>query len=308
VPEDLKKNKKKKSLAAQREELRSLAKPDPDAAPRPAIDMKKIGIRVGLLVVGLWAAAAAIWSYTRSWIPFAIVGLVSIAVVVAGVWFVRLVAKQKDIGAILQGADTEEGRKEALRRLATDYKKDDTQAVLAKAQLEMQEEPKKALETLEAIDLSKQMEPVADQVRSMRAMIHLTLGDVKEARTLVDAMKMGKQDDVKTRAMFASVAAEAWGRTGQGKKALELLELFNADEPELGEIKVQIWRARAFAYAGVSDMKGAGRALRKLAEMNPQLLGMFLTTKRVHPMLAQEAKQLLMRSGAVKPKMVQKRM
>jgi hypothetical protein len=108
--------------------------------------------------------------------------------------------------------------------------------------------------------------------------------------------------------MFASVAAEAWGRTGQGKKALELLEMFNADEPELSEIKVQIWRARAFAYAGVSDMKGAGRALRKLAEMNPQLLGMFLTTKRVHPMLAQEAKQLLMRSGAVKPKMVQKRM
>jgi tetratricopeptide (TPR) repeat protein len=308
VPDDPKKSKKKKSLAAQREELRSLAKPDPAAPARPSVDMKKIGMRVGLVLAAFWGGAAAVWSYVHSWIPFAIVGLLTVAVVVAGVWFVRLIAKQKDIGAILQGADTEEGRKEALRRLATEYKKDDTQAVLAKAQLEMQEEPKKALETLEAIDLAKQMEPVADQVRSMRAMIHLTLGDVKEARTLVDGMKMGKQDDVKTRAMFASVAAEAWGRTGQGKKALELLELFNADEPELGEVKVQIWRARAFAYAGVSDMKGAGRALRKLAEMNPQLLGMFLTSKRVHPMLAQEAKQLLMRSGAVKPKMVQKRM
>jgi tetratricopeptide (TPR) repeat protein len=308
VPDDPKKTKKKKSLAAQRDELRNLAKPDPDAPQRPSVDLKKIGLRVGLILAAFWGGAVLVWSVSHSIIPFIVVGVLSTAVVVAGVWFVRLVGKQKDIGAILQGADTEEGRKEALRRLSSEYKKDDTQAMLARAQLEMQEEPAKALVTLEAIDLSKQMEPVADQVRSMRAMIHLTLGDVKEARALVDAMKMGKQDDVKTRAMFASVAAEAWGRTGQGKKALELLEMFNADEPELGEIKVQIWRARAFAYAGVSDMKGAGRALRKLAEMNPQLLGMFLTSKRVHPMLAQEAKQLLMRSGAVKPKMIQKRM
>ena len=76
----------------------------------------------------------------------------------------------------------------------------------------------------------------------------------------------------------------------------------------MAEMRIQMWRARAFAAAGAGDMKGAGRALRKLAEMSPQLLGMFVGAKRVHPMLQQEAKQLLMRSGAVQRKMVRQKM
>jgi len=149
---------------------------------------------------------------------------------------------------------------------------------------------------------------VADQVRCTRATIHLQLGELPDARALVDKMELGKQQDVKTRAMFAAVAAETWGRTGQGKKASELLDVFNPEDPELAEMRVQMWRARAFAYAGVGDMKGAGRALRKLAEMSPQLLGMFVGAKKVHPMLQQEARQLLMRSGAVPRKMVRQKL
>jgi hypothetical protein len=67
-------------------------------------------------------------------------------------------------------------------------------------------------------------------------------------------------------------------------------------------------RARAFAYAGAGDMKGASRALKKLIDVNPQLLGMFVGAKKIHPMLQQEAKQLLMRSGAVPRKMVRQKM
>jgi hypothetical protein len=152
------------------------------------------------------------------------------------------------------------------------------------------------------------MAPVADQVRCTRATIHLQLGEIQEARALVDKMELGKQQDVKTRAMFAAVAAEAWGRTGQAKKGVEMLDVFNPEEPELGEMRVQMWRARAFAAAGAGDMKGAARALRKLAEMSPQLLGMFIGAKKVHPMLQQEAKQILMRSGAVPRKMVRQKM
>jgi hypothetical protein len=55
-------------------------------------------------------------------------------------------------------------------------------------------------------------------------------------------------------------------------------------------------------------MKAASRALKKLAEMSPQLLGMFVAVKKVHPMLQQEAKQLLMRSGAVPRKMVRQKL
>jgi len=301
------KKKKKRSAAAMQQELRDLAKPAEGAPERPPVDFKKVFVRVGLILGLVWivAGVAAHWSV----IPLVVAGVLTIAAAGAGVWIVKYVNKSRELGALLRSAQgTEEGRKDALRKLETDYKKGDVQASIARAQLEMQDDPRKALATLESVDLSKQMTPVADQVRCTRATIHLQLGETQEARALVDKMELGKQEDVKTRAMFAAVAAESWGRTGQGKKAVELLEVFNPEDPELGEMRVQMWRARAFAYAGSGDMKGAGRALRKLAEMSPQLLGMFVGAKKVHPMLQQEAKQILMRSGAVPRKMVRQKM
>jgi len=141
----------------------------------------------------------------------------------------------------------------------------------------------------------------------MRAMIHLTLGETAAARALADELDLGKQQDAKTRAMFATVASESWARTGQAKKAIETLELFNPEDPEFAEMKTQMWRARAFAYAATSDMKGAGRALRKLAEVNPHLLGMFIGSKKIHPLLEREAKQILMRSGSAPRRVVRQR-
>jgi hypothetical protein len=301
------KKKKKKSAAAMQQELRDLARPAADAPEKPPVDFKKTFLRVGLVLAVVWglAGVAAHWSV----IPLFVAGALTLAAVGAGFWIVRYVNKSRELGALLRTAQgSEEGRQEALRKLGTDYKKGDVQAAIARAQLEMQDDPRKALATLEGVDLSKQLGPVADQVRCTRATIHLQLGEIQEARALVDKMELGKQEDVKTRAMFAAVAAEAWGRTGLGKKAVELLDVFNPEDPELGEMRIQMWRARAFAYAGTGDMKGAGRALRKLAEVSPQLLGMFVGAKKVHPMLQQEAKQLLMRSGAVPRKMVRQKM
>jgi hypothetical protein len=309
VPPDDKpaKQKKKKSSAAIQKELRDLAKPSPDAPEKPPVDFKKLFIRVGAVAAVVWAVA--LFLYHWSWIPTAAAGALTVVGAGAAVWLVRYVKKTQHLGAILRSAqETEGGRQEALRKLETDFKKGDVQATIARAQLEMQDDPRKGLATLESIDLAKQMAPVADQVRSMRAMLHLTIGELQEARALVDKMELGKQQEVKTRAMFAAVAGEAWGRTGQAKKAVELLEVLSPDDPELSEMRVQIWRARAFAYAGAGDMKGAGRALKKLAEMNPQLLGMFVSAKKVHPMLQQEAKKMLMRSGAVQRQMVRQKL
>jgi hypothetical protein len=72
-------------------------------------------------------------------------------------------------------------------------------------------------------------------------------------------------------------------------------------------MRIQMWRARAFAYVAAGDTKAMSRALKKLLEMSPQLLGMFVSAKKVHPLLQQEAKQLLMRSGAVPRKMVRQK-
>ena len=301
------KKKKKQSAAAMQRELRDLARPAADAPEKPPVDFKKLFGRVGGVLVVLWVVALI--SLKWSIIPVVVAGVLTAAAVGSGVWVVRYVNRSRALGALLKTAnETEEGRRDALKRLETDYKKGDVQASIARAQLEMQDDPRKALATLEAVDLSRQMGPVADQVRCTRATIHLQLGDLQEARALVDKIELGKQQEVKTRAMFAAVAAETWGRTGQGKKAVELLDVFNPDDPELAEMRVQMWRARAFAHAADGDRKGASRALKKLAEINPQLLGMFIAAKKVHPMLQQEAKQLLMRSGAVPRKMVRQRM
>ncbi len=302
-----KKKKKKQSAAAMQRELRDLAKPSPDAPEKPPIDFKKMAVRVGGVLAVLWAVALVVTRWTP--IGLYVAGALTVATIGAGVWLVRYVNKSREMAALLRSASqTEEGRQDALKKLETDFKKGDVQATIARAQLEMQDDPRKALTTLETVDLGRQLAPVADQVRCTRATIHLQLGDVQEARVLVDKLELGKQQDAKTRAMFAAVAGEAWGRTGNAKKGVEILELYNPEDPEYAEMRIQMWRARAFAFAGAGDMKGAARALKKLIDVNPQLLGMFVGAKKVHPMLQQEAKQLLMRSGAVPRKMVRQKM
>ncbi len=302
-----KKKKKKQSAAAMQRELRDLAKPSPDAPEKPPVDIKKLVVRAGGIMAVLWVVAGIAAHWTP--IPLFVAGALTVAAIAAIIWLIRYVNKSRDMAALLRSASqTEEGRQDALKRLETDYKKGDVQATIARAQLEMQDDPRKALTTLESVDLAKQMVPVADQVRCTRATIHLQLGEIQEARLLVDKMELGKQQDAKTRAMFAAVAGETWGRTGLAKKGVEVLELYNPEDPEYGEMRVQMWRARAFACAGAGDMKGASRALKKLIDVNPQLLGMFVGAKKVHPMLQQEAKQLLMRSGAVPRKMVRQKM
>ena len=300
-------SKKKKSSAELQQELRDLAKPDPATANKPPFDLKKIYVRVGAVMGVAWLLAGGLASWLHSRIPVIVAAVLSAVTVGAGIWLIRYMKKTQTLGALLRGADTDEGRKEALLRLDTDFKKGDTQATLARAQLQMQEDPRKALETLESVKLDKVMAPVAGQVRAMRATIHLTLGETTEARALTDELDLGKQQEPKMRAMFATVASEAWARTGNAKKAVETLELFNPEDPEYGEMRAQMWRARAFAYAGANDMKGAARALKKLADMSPQLLGMFVG-KKIHPLLEREAKQLAMKMGAVPRKMIRQRM
>jgi tetratricopeptide (TPR) repeat protein len=303
APDKPAKKKKKKSPTEMQRELRELAKGDPNAPVKPPVDLKKIFLRIGLIVAGMWAIA--IWIH--HWIAFAVVGTLTAVVAGVSVWAIRYLRKSEALGSLLRGADTQEGRKAALQQLEAGFKKNDTQAVLARARIEMDEDPRKALATLESVNLEKVMGPIADQVRAMRAMIHLTLGETSQGRALADHLDLGKQQDAKTRAAFATIASEAWARTGQAKKAIETLELFNPEDPEFAELRLQMWRARAFAYAGANDMKGASRALKKLAEISPQILSGFMG-KKVHPLLEREAKQMLMRSGAVPRKMVRQRM
>ena len=301
------KKKKKQSAARIQQELRDLSKPA-EGSERPPLELNKLYWRAGAVVLAIWVLSLAMYSWMHAPWPIYIALVLTAAAVGLGVWFVRYMRKTEALGAILRGADTEEGRKEALKKLETDFKKGDTQATMTRAQLEMQEDPRKALATLESLDLNKILTPMADQVRALRAMLHLQLGETAQARTLADALELGKQQEPKTRAMFATVAGEAWARSGAGKKAVETLELFNPEDPDNTEMRVQMWRARAFAYAATNDMKAAERALKKLADTNINLMAMFIGSKKVHPLLERAAKQILMRSGAAPRKMVRQRM
>lgn len=296
------KKKKKKSAAEVQKELAEIGKQQED---KPPVDLKKIYIRVGIVAAIVWVIAFII----PGPIPKAVAGVASVVAIGVIVWLDRYVKKTQKLGALLKGADTEEGRKAALEKINTEFKKGDTQAVIAKAQLQMQDDPRAALATLEAVNLDKELGPIAGQVRAMRAMIHLTLGETSEARALADKLELGKQQEPKTRVMFATVAGEAWARSGEGRKAVDTLDLFNPEAPEHADMKAQMWRARAFAYAAVNDQKGISRALKKLADINPHLLGMFLPPqKKVHPLLEREAKQMVQRLGMVQRKMVRQKM
>lgn len=293
--------KKKKNLESVRKDIREASK---SAAPPAPFDWQKIVTRGGLVLAGIWALCIALYTFQHSVAWLIVPAVLTVAVIGVYVWMKRLLTKQKALGAILEGADTKEGRAEALEKLGRDFKDGDTQAVLARAQLEAQDDPRKALATLEGVKLDKVLAaPMAGQVRAMRAMLHLSLGETDKARQLADALDLGKQQDGKIRAMFATVASEAWARTGLAQKAKDTLELFDPEDEVHAELRAQMWRARAFAYAGTGDTRSMKHALRRLGAVNPYLLGMFVGQKRVHPLLEREAKQMVMSSGVVKKQM-----
>src|SRR5690606_3056869 len=99
-------------------------------------------------------------------ISLSVAGVLTLAIVGVAIWATGRAKKAKGVAGILAGADTAEGREAALSRLDKEFKSSDPAAVFAKAQLQMQEEPRLALETLEQIDLVKANGSVADEARA----------------------------------------------------------------------------------------------------------------------------------------------
>jgi hypothetical protein len=147
------------------------------------------------------------------------------------------------------------------------------------------------------------MANVADEARGQRGMIHLMLGEVSDARRLVDGINLSKHQEPRTRAMLAAVCAEAWARSGAAKKSLETLGLFDPEDATFEPIRPQLYRALAYAGAHTGDTKSMKKALRKLSNQDPRLLAGFIM-KRTHPLLQKEAKKLIEQSGIAQRKMM----
>jgi hypothetical protein len=301
---------KKSSPKPLRDDLAAKQKQAPlPADPLSMEALRPLALRLGLPVLVLWIGAFLL----HGWIPKAIMGGLTLALAGALLWALRYARRSRAVASIVRdAADTPEARKDAIAKLEQDFKKDDTAAAFAKAQLQLQEDPRAALKTLESINLDKALAPVADETRAQRAMIHLILGETDEARVLVDNIDMSRQKEPKTRGTMASIIGEAWARTGQAKKAVELLETLDLNDEVYADLRPQLLRARAFAYAWASDTKQMKATLRRLSQINPQYLMGFITKKKnpsgvsprgVHPMLEKEAYDMVSRSGAVPRKM-----
>ena len=283
---------------------------EPGAAPDPRAQLKSMALRLGIPVAGVWVIGVLIAGFSLS-ATVQVVGLgvpVLITLLAVGLvlWALRQAKKARGVAGILSGVKTEEDRQAALEQLEGNFKKKDVAAVFAKAQLQMQQDPDAALATLEQIDLKKAMAPVADEARGQRAMIHLIKGQVSLARQLVDNIELKRHQEPRSRAMLAAVTAEAWARSGQAKKAADLLKLYDPEDEEYAQIRPQLYRACAYAYAQTSATGLMRRALRKLLDQDPRLLGGFMV-KKTHPLLQKEAKKLLERSGAVPRKVIVQR-
>lgn len=282
------------------------------AAPDPLSpeNQKKLAIRLGLPTLAVWVICGSIAGFSQSStmvsVFIAIPAVITVAVAGLLVWVVRQARKAKGVQSILQGIETAEDRAAALEQIESRFKEKDPTAIFAKAQLQMQEDPKQALETLERIDLGKVMPAVADEARTQRAMIHLMQGQVTPARDLVDGIELNRHQEPRTRAMMGAVVAEAWARSGQAKKALDVLDLFEPEDDEYEAIRPQLYRARAFAYAYSSKLPQMKRSLRKLMDHDIRLLGGFMV-KKTHPLLQKEAKKLLEKSGQMPRKMTVQR-
>ena len=287
-----------------------VAKPGEIPDPFAGGQLKSLVLRLGLPLLAIWVVCALLTGivYSPTWktVLLAVPALLTLAAAGLIIWVTRQAKKARGVASILQGVETAEDRKAALTQLETSYKKGDPAAVFARAQLELQEDPKKALATLEQIDLGKVMAPVADEARSQRALIHLMLGDVSLARQLVDNIDLSRHQDARSRAMMAAVCAEAWARSSSAKKAEETLGLFDPEEATFEQLRPQLYRAWAFTYAQTGDLKGMRRVLKKLLSQDVRLLAGFLT-KRTHPLLQKEAKKLIEQSGAVPRRMVVQR-
>lgn len=263
-------------------------------------------IRTGIPVAVIWGIGAMVagvsQSKTTMYVALGIPAVLTLVVVGIVIWAVRQTRKAQTVASILATADTAEGREAAMAKLGKDYKEKDATAVFARAQLVMQEDPGAALGILEQIDLGKVTPAVADEARSQRAMIHLMLGQPTKARDLVDSIDLKRHQEPRSKAMMAAVIGEAWARTGQARKGLLTMELFNPEEEQYQQLRPQLYRARAYAFAYINDVKQMRRALKKLLDQDARLLGGFLGGKG-HPLLQKEAKKMLEQSGQVPRKM-----
>ncbi len=237
----------------------------------------------------LWVAALM----TGSKIAIGIVAVLTIAAIGGLIYVWRMAKKQRKVMALLQGAQASpQARQAAMDQLQAQGGKPDVLNQLALAQLQAQDDPNKALQTLEAIDLAKAPEAVADEVRTFRAQMYLFKNRILEARDLADQIKLSNASSGQSKRMMTAVIAEAWARSGKAPAALDLLTTVEGpSEAGQEQLDLMVSFARVFATFHGGKRERCRKELEGLMRQNMNYLGRFAMPAQGAPFELQKLAQ-----------------
>lgn len=276
-----------------------------EGVERPQIRWKVIlQIAAGFAIV--WLTSFMVVPYVGYWG----VGISAVLTLVAlgfGFYIWRLTRKSAAIVDILKGATDEEGRRSALQKLSSKAESNDALAALAQAQLLARDQPAEAMTVLEGIDLKKAPAMIQDDVRANLGLLYLAHNRVRDARELADLIRLDRQPQPKAKAMYASVIAESFARTGKAEEAQKLLETYRPEDEAYGEVRPLLLRAEIFTHLATKKRNLAKRSLERLAGIEPMMVASF--TQRGTPIELQNfARQLLAKRGMIPKQRMRVRM
>jgi hypothetical protein len=269
----------------------------------PQVKWKSM-LQIGAAMAVLWVTAFVVVPFVGYWGVGVVAVLTSVAIGF-GIYIWRLTSRSRAILDIMKQATDEGGRQRALDALAGGGSNDAMKA-LARAQLLAQTDPLEAQKVLESIDIKKAPNILQDDLRAQLAMLYLRNNRTREARALTDEIRLDRRPDPKSKGLYAAVMAEALARSGSAEEARKLLETYDPEESEHDEVRVMLMRAQVYTFVALKKRGLAKRAMDRLCEVEPNLLGPFLL-KGAPPEVAKLARQSLADSGAG-PKMKIKRM
>lgn len=243
-----------------------------EGVPVPQLQYRNLAL-IGAGLVGLWVMAIV----SRSQAAMVVLGVITLTLLGGAIYVWRMFKKQQEVVALMQrSAESPEARKKVLAELDASAG-DDVMKLLAKANLEAQDDPDKALKTLEAIDIEKVPVMMADDVRMFRAQLYLLKNRVNDAADLADKIQLSRpQQQPESRGMMVATVAEAWARVGKHKEALDLLAATSPDDDTFGKARLPLLFARIFGnhYAGRREL--VRKDLITLTKIEVNALGRFL--------------------------------
>jgi len=276
--------------------------PAPKAPSAPAAGAAAAGLApqyrnlaiAGVIFLALWAMAIA----SRSTGGMVFLGLLTVALGGFGLYTYRWYTKQKQLMDIAKrGIENPEQRAAAIKELEAREKQDgDVTSALMRAQLELQEDPEKAMATLDAIDMKKVPAMMLNEVRGMKAQVYLVKNRAAEAGELADQIQLSQIQQPEVRSVMAATVAEAWARTGKLKQAADILSLFSPDDSAYASARVPLLYARIFTQFAEGKRDLARKDMVAMCKENFQYLGRFMMPNSgVRPEIVQMAQDVIQR-------------